>query len=186
MIKPAPTKNWGDPSPGDLTYGVELEGNPEMVLRKGLEKYSRSGLWIGNGFSGGPRFRPVWPERWNSADYTGGCVHGKPLDCQKGDGFIRIGNVKTPDTTNSWVSKTMNLKECRDECLRNCSCMAYTNLDVTRGGSGCAMWFGDLIDIKQLQSDGQDLYIRVSASEAGYIRRNRRKLTGNTNYGSHK
>ncbi|KAE8681051.1 S-locus lectin protein kinase family protein [Hibiscus syriacus] len=247
-------KNWDDPSPGDLTYGVELEGNPEMVLRKGLEKYSRSGLWIGSRFSGGPSspifdyefvwnenevsytyflknksvisrvvinqtesarerytwnpetqswrqniiiptdycdrfglcgpngkcdtnnlpvycqcltgFRPAWPERWNSFDYSGGCVHSKPLNCQEGDGFIIIGNVKSPDTTNSWVSKTMNLKECRDECLRNCSCMAYTNLDVTRGGSGCAMWFGDLIDIKQLQSDGQDLYIRVSASEA--------------------
>ncbi|XP_039026679.1 G-type lectin S-receptor-like serine/threonine-protein kinase SD1-1 [Hibiscus syriacus] len=99
----------------------------------------------------------------------------------------------------------MNLKECRDRCLRNCSCMAYTNLDITRGGSGCAMWFGDLLNIKQLQSEGQDLYIRVSASEAElkkksnvrlaiilttvlgaffgflivacYIRRSRRKLT---------
>ncbi|KAL4311263.1 hypothetical protein GQ457_01G005320 [Hibiscus cannabinus] len=38
--------------------------------------------------------------------------------------------------------------------------------DVRRGGSGCVMWFGDLTDIKQFQSDGQDLYIRVSASEA--------------------
>ncbi|KAK8602950.1 hypothetical protein V6N13_085152 [Hibiscus sabdariffa] len=74
--------------------------------------------------------------------------------------------VKTPDTTNSWVHKTMNRKECRAKCLSNCSCMAYTNLDVRRGGSGCVMWFGDLIDIKQFQSGDQDLYIRVSASEA--------------------
>ncbi|KAE8703214.1 S-locus lectin protein kinase family protein [Hibiscus syriacus] len=43
-------KNWDDPSPGDLTYGVELEGIPQ--IRKGLKKYSLSGIWIGNGFSG--------------------------------------------------------------------------------------------------------------------------------------
>ncbi|GMI83718.1 hypothetical protein like AT4G27290 [Hibiscus trionum] len=50
-------KSGDDPSPGDLTYGVELEGSPEMVLRKGLEKYSLSGLWNGNGFSGAPYYR---------------------------------------------------------------------------------------------------------------------------------
>ncbi|KAG4161488.1 hypothetical protein ERO13_D01G058000v2 [Gossypium hirsutum] len=249
-------KNWDDPSPGDLTYGVELEGTPEMVLRKGSEKFYRSGLWNGDGFSGTPNlrsnpifdydfvwnenevyyiyslknksvmsrfvlnqtqsvrqrytwnpetqtwklfsimpsdlcdrsglcgpngdcdnnklpacqcltgFRPKWLERWNSSDWSDGCIHSKPLNCKSGDGFIRIAKVKTPDTTNSWVNKTMNLKECRAKCLRNCSCMAYTNLYVTRGGSGCAMWYGDLLDIKQFQSDGQDLYIRVSASEA--------------------
>ncbi|KAK8997469.1 hypothetical protein V6N11_020946 [Hibiscus sabdariffa] len=259
-------KSWDDPSPGDLTYGVELEGNPEMVLRKGVEKYYRSGLWNGDGFSGSPnlrsnpifdydfawnetevyyiyflknksvmsrfvlnqtesvrqrytwnpetqtwklfsimpsdycdrcglcgpngncdnnklpacqcltRFKPKLLERWNSSDWSDGCIHSKPLNCQTGDGFIKIGKVKTPDTTNSWVNKTMNLKECRAKCLRNCYCMAYTNLDVTRGGSGCAMWFGDLDDIKQFESDGQDLYIRVSASEAEQKKRAKVKL----------
>ncbi|KAK9005030.1 hypothetical protein V6N11_042478 [Hibiscus sabdariffa] len=53
-------KNWGDPSPGDLVYGVELEGSPEMVLWKGLQKYSRSGLWTGNGFSGAPNSELSW------------------------------------------------------------------------------------------------------------------------------
>ncbi|KAL4312505.1 hypothetical protein GQ457_01G005310 [Hibiscus cannabinus] len=50
-------KNWDDPSPGDLTYGVELQANPEMVLRKGSKKYYRAGLWNGNGFSGAPNYR---------------------------------------------------------------------------------------------------------------------------------
>ncbi|XWS11132.1 hypothetical protein CRYUN_Cryun38cG0057700 [Craigia yunnanensis] len=259
-------KNSDDPSPGDLTYGVELQGTPEMVLRKGSEKYYRTGLWNGNGFSGmhnlrsnpifdydfvwneeevyyiyflknkslmsrfvlnqtenvrqrytwnpetqtwklfsilpndycdrcglcGPNgncdnnklpacqclkgFRPKSLERWNSSDWSEGCVHTKPLNCQSGDGLIKIGRVKTPDTPNSWVNKTMNLKECRARCLQNCSCMAYTNLDVRNGGSGCAMWFGDLIDIKQFQSDGQDLYIRVSASEAELNKKSKVKL----------
>ncbi|KAK8479808.1 hypothetical protein V6N13_117723 [Hibiscus sabdariffa] len=50
-------KNWDDPSPGDLTYGVGIEGSPEIVLRKGLEKLSVSGLWNGNGFNGAPNLR---------------------------------------------------------------------------------------------------------------------------------
>ncbi|XVF77712.1 hypothetical protein PTKIN_Ptkin14bG0069000 [Pterospermum kingtungense] len=247
-------KNSDDPSPGDLTFGVELRGTPEMVLRKGSEKYYRTGLWNGIGFCGAPNFRSnpifdydfVWneeeayyifflenksvmsrlvlnetenvrqrytwnpetqtwkllsftpsdycdrfglcgpngncnssmlpacqclkgfspksAEKWNSSDWSEGCIRTKPLNCQSETGFIKIVKVKPPDTPNSWVNKTMNLKECRARCLLNCSCMAYTNLFV-RNGSGCVMWFGDLIDIKQFQSDGQDLYIKLSASE---------------------
>lgn len=45
--------------------------------------------------------------------------------------------------------------------------MAYTNTDIRGGGSGCAMPFGDLIDIRELDGAGQDLYIRMAASELG-------------------
>ncbi|XVF77719.1 hypothetical protein PTKIN_Ptkin14bG0069700 [Pterospermum kingtungense] len=38
------------------------------------------------------------------------------------------------------------------------------------------MWFGDLIDIKQYQSAGQDLYIKVSASEAELQKKSKVKL----------
>ncbi|XP_007021124.2 PREDICTED: G-type lectin S-receptor-like serine/threonine-protein kinase At4g27290 isoform X1 [Theobroma cacao] len=112
-------------------------------------------------------FKPKSPLYWDSLDLTQGCERNKPLNCVKGDGFIKFGGLKLPDTTNSWVNKSMNLKECRAKCLQNCSCMAYTNTDIRGGGSGCAIWFGDLIDITQLKSGGQDLYIRMSASETG-------------------
>ncbi|XVF77704.1 hypothetical protein PTKIN_Ptkin14bG0068300 [Pterospermum kingtungense] len=258
-------KNSNDPSPGDLTYGVELQGAPELVLRKGSEKVYRLGLWNGDGFSGVPNlrsnpifdydfvwseeevyyifslknksmmsrfvlnqtenvrqrytwnpetqtwnllsvnptdfcdkfrqcgrngncdsdkfpacqcfkgFKPKSQERWNSSDWSEGCVQTRPLNCQSGDGFTKIEKVKTPDTPNSWVNKNMNLKECRARCSQNCSCTAYTNLFVTNG-SGCAMWFGDLIDMQQSQSDGQDLYIRVSASEAELQKKSKVKL----------
>ncbi|KAL4649274.1 hypothetical protein ACB092_01G003800 [Castanea dentata] len=75
-----------------------------------------------------------------------------------------------PDTTYSWVNGSMNLNECRVRCLNNCSCTAYANSDIKNGGSGCAMWFGDLIDIRQVAANGQyppmqDIYIRMPASE---------------------
>nr|TKS08453.1 hypothetical protein D5086_0000103020 [Populus alba] len=111
------------------------------------------------------KFTPRSPESWNSMDWTQGCVRNKPLDCQKGDGFVKYVGLKLPDATNSWVNKTMNLKECRSKCLQNCSCMAYTAKNI-KERSGCAIWFGDLIDIKQFAAAGQEIYIRMNASES--------------------
>ena len=54
-------------------------------------------------------------------------------------------------------------------CLENCSCQAYANLDIRNGGSGCLLWFADLVDIVVLQMGGQDLYIRVAASVLGIL-----------------
>ena len=34
-------------------------------------------------------------------------------------------------------------------------------------GSGCAIWFGDLLDIRLIPNAGQDLYIRLAVSETG-------------------
>lgn len=76
------------------------------------------------------KFTPKSPESWNSMNWSQGCVRNKPLDCKKGDGFVKYVGLKLPDATNSCVSKTMNLKECRSECLQNCSCMAYTAANI--------------------------------------------------------
>ena len=75
--------------------------------------------------------------------------------------------MKLPDTSSSWFSKTMNLEGCHKSCLKNCSCTAYANLDIRNGGSGCLLWFDALIDMRKFNQWGQDLYIRVPASELG-------------------
>ncbi|KDO54869.1 hypothetical protein CISIN_1g021046mg [Citrus sinensis] len=63
----------------------------------------------------------------------------------------------------------MNLNQCQAKCLKNCSCRAYANSKLTGGGSGCLMWFGDLIDLRKPISNftGQSVYIRVPAPEQG-------------------
>ncbi|GLU09077.1 hypothetical protein SLE2022_259530 [Rubroshorea leprosula] len=105
-------------------------------------------------------------QNWHSVDWSQGCVRNNPLNCQKGDGFKKFGALKVPDAAHSWVNKSMDLNECRVKCLENCSCMAYTTLDI-KEDRGCVIWFGDLIDLKQIQSAGQDLYIRMSAADSG-------------------
>ena len=109
-------------------------------------------------------FKPKSPELWSLMEWSQGCVRNKPLSCHT-DGFVKFVDLKLPDTTYSWVNKSMSLDECRVKCLNNCTCMAYTNSDIRGGGSGCAIWYGDLMDIRQFPAGGQDLYIRMSASE---------------------
>ena len=83
------------------------------------------------------------------------------------DGFKKFSNVKAPDTERSWVNASMTLEECKHKCTENCSCMAYANSDIRGEGSGCAIWFGDLLDIRLMSNAGQDLYIRLAMSETG-------------------
>ena len=83
---------------------------------------------------------------------------------------MKFGGLKYPETSHSWVNESMNLNQCREKCLKNCSCKAYANSDVGGEGSGCLMWFGDLMDIRQFSGGGgQDVYIRMKISEIGKV-----------------
>ncbi|KAG8365013.1 hypothetical protein BUALT_Bualt18G0058800 [Buddleja alternifolia] len=110
-------------------------------------------------------FKPKSAQRWNSMDWSNGCIRNEPLDCTRKHDFVKFSGLKLPDTTHTWLNRNMNMKECREACLKNCSCMAYTNSDIRGRGSGCALWFGDLIDIRQFSDGGQDLYIRMPSSQ---------------------
>ncbi|ESR65346.1 hypothetical protein CICLE_v10007528mg [Citrus x clementina] len=247
------SKSSDDPSPGDFTWALERQDNPESIFWKGSRKLTRSGPWNGLRFSASSlrqnpvfnfsfvsnedelyytfdlidkavfsrmvmnqtlylRQRFIWnkatkswdlnsnvprdlcdtyalcgaygiciisdmpvcqclkgfkPKSRGYVDWSQGCVRDKSLNYSRQDGFIKFTAMKLPDATLSWVSKSMNLNECREKCLDNSSCMAYTNSDIRGEGSGCAMWFGELIDMRDFPDGGQDLYIRMSASEIG-------------------
>ncbi|XP_056159332.1 G-type lectin S-receptor-like serine/threonine-protein kinase At4g27290 [Syzygium oleosum] len=113
------------------------------------------------------RFMPKYPSDWEFGDWSNGCVRRTELDCQGGDKFLKYNEVKLPDTRHSWFNESMNLQACEQKCLRNCSCTAYSNLDIRAQGSGCLLWFGDLMDIRQFNENGQDIYVRMAASEVG-------------------
>lgn len=109
-------------------------------------------------------FTPKSPSEWSSGDWSGGCVRKNQLECGKGDGFLKVQSIKLPDTRNSWFNTSMELEECKKRCLNNCSCIAYSNIDIRSGGSGCLIWFDELLDIREYIQEGQDLYIKMSAS----------------------
>ncbi|MED6182515.1 hypothetical protein PIB30_029133 [Stylosanthes scabra] len=107
-------------------------------------------------------FSPKSPKDWNNGNWFTGCERRTNLNCHD-DGFFRYAGVKLPNTSSSFFSETMNLQECGQLCLSKCSCTAYANLYVD--GSGCLLWFADLVDIVEYSKGGQDLYVRVAASE---------------------
>ncbi|XVF04047.1 hypothetical protein REPUB_Repub05bG0047200 [Reevesia pubescens] len=109
-------------------------------------------------------FVPKVQKNWDTKNWSNGCVRKTPLNCST-DGFLKYTGVKLPDSRQSWFNYSMNLEECKNLCTRNCSCTAYSNLDIRNGGSGCLLWFVDLVDIQQFTENGQEIYIRMAATE---------------------
>ncbi|CAJ2638954.1 unnamed protein product [Trifolium pratense] len=125
-------------------------------------------------------FIPKYNEKWNSLEWSGGCVRRIRLNCI-GDGFLKHSGVELPDTSSSWFNNSLSLKECEKMCLKNCSCTAYASLDI-KSNSGCLLWFGKIRDLTKHIDQGQDIFIRLATSELGHKRNNwsfkNKKLAG--------
>ncbi|GKV48275.1 hypothetical protein SLEP1_g55097 [Rubroshorea leprosula] len=111
-------------------------------------------------------FEPKNLQAWNLRDGSDGCVRKTNLSCM-GDKFLHLRNVKLPETTTAFVDRSMSLKDCGDQCLRNCSCTAYANADIRNGGTGCVIWAGELLDIREHPLGDQNLFVRLAASDLG-------------------
>ncbi|KAG8365439.1 hypothetical protein BUALT_Bualt18G0105000 [Buddleja alternifolia] len=182
-----------DPGPGRITCSIEPSPISQLFVWKDGYPYWRSGPWNGQAFNGVPRmksfyywrrrgvirfgigrpmcscfpgFDPRSDHEWNEGNWTSGCTRRTMLQCGrkifggKEDGFLKMSRVKLPDKSK-WFP--MFETECRNECLNNCTCMAYAYY----GGVGCMMWDEGLIDAQKSTSYGADLYIRLADSELG-------------------
>ncbi|XBI29462.1 hypothetical protein VPH35_053446 [Triticum aestivum] len=113
-----------------------------------------------------PGFEPRSTEQWNLRDGTGGCVRTTNLSCGAGDGFWPVNRMKLPEATNATVHADMTLDQCRQLCLANCSCRAYSAANVSGGiNRGCVIWGVDLMDMRQYPAVVQDVFIRLAQSE---------------------
>ncbi|KAG6421436.1 hypothetical protein SASPL_117988 [Salvia splendens] len=122
------------------------------------------------------RFVPRDPGSWSRTDWSGGCVRRAPLNCRD-DVFFKYSRQKMPDSRNSSViGGRISLDECEAICSRNCSCVAYARLNISKEGGGCLFYYGDLLDTRTVPGLGvaeQDLYIRMSSTESGSGRKKR-------------
>ncbi|XP_047965114.1 G-type lectin S-receptor-like serine/threonine-protein kinase At4g27290 [Salvia hispanica] len=121
------------------------------------------------------KFMPTDPQGWNAGNFSNGCIRRTTLNCEDGDGFLKYSGVKLPDTEGSWYNASMSLQECRVSCAKNCSCTAYASLNISNGESGCLLWFGELVNMREI-SPGQDIYIRMARSELGSGSRKRETI----------
>ncbi|KEH31162.1 putative protein kinase RLK-Pelle-DLSV family [Medicago truncatula] len=112
-----------------------------------------------------PGFEPKFEREWYLRDGSGGCVRKSNVStCRNGEGFVKVARVKVPNTSMTRVNESLGLKECREMCLGDCSCVAFTSENEMLQ-SGCVTWHGDLEDTRTYTQVGQDLYVRVDKHE---------------------
>ncbi|XP_058191516.1 G-type lectin S-receptor-like serine/threonine-protein kinase RKS1 isoform X2 [Rhododendron vialii] len=123
-----------------------------------------------------PGYEPRSTDEWYLQDASGGCVKKRQAlaMCGNGDGFVKIAKAKMPDTSKALVWKNLSMQECKEKCLRNCSCTAY----VVGGRGICITWYGNLMDVRRFPDGGQDLYVRVDAIELAQYLKKSRSLNG--------
>ncbi|KAJ8446016.1 hypothetical protein Cgig2_012360 [Carnegiea gigantea] len=116
-------------------------------------------------------FEPKLIRHWRLNDYSEGCVRKTKLKCEdhvggdnNNDMFLANLSVVLPEHPKLISASSIHsIEECKMACLANCSCTAYTY-----DASGCSIWFGDLLNMKQVSDDdpnGRTLYTRLAASE---------------------
>ncbi|KAL1215960.1 G-type lectin S-receptor-like serine/threonine-protein kinase [Cardamine amara subsp. amara] len=110
-------------------------------------------------------FEPTSIEEWKRGNWTGGCERRTELLCQGNstgqdvNDFYPVANIKPPDLYQ--LESSGNAEECQQNCLRNCSCLAFAYIN----GIGCLMWNQDLMDAVQFSEGGEKLSIRLARSE---------------------
>ncbi|KAM6562825.1 hypothetical protein CsatB_022823 [Cannabis sativa] len=121
-----------------------------------------------------PMFDPKSLKNWLLRDGSDGCVRKlqKNGTCGNGEGFVKFEGVKIPDTSKARVNLSLSLKLCEEECLRNCTCTAYSSATLSGDMIGCLTWHGDLMDARTYSNSGQDFYVRVdSITLAKYLKK---------------
>ncbi|XP_026405166.1 G-type lectin S-receptor-like serine/threonine-protein kinase At1g11300 isoform X1 [Papaver somniferum] len=120
-------------------------------------------------------FEPKSKDEWSNGNWLGGCVRRTELQCHTNnnaistgevrkelDGFLKLDKMKVPDHVEWWESQST--KECEQNCLNNCSCLAYSY----ENNIGCMWWASDMLDIQKFgnfSKAGVQLHIKVAYSE---------------------
>ncbi|CAN8231154.1 unnamed protein product [Cochlearia groenlandica] len=126
-------------------------------------------------------FEPRNPAVWGLRDGSDGCVRKTALSCEGGDGFVRLKKMKLPDTTNaSVVDRGIGIRECEEKCVKDCDCTAFASTDIRGGGSGCVVWRGEVLDVRNYAKGGQDLYVRLAAKDLENKRNKSAKIIGSS------
>jgi hypothetical protein len=117
-----------------------------------------------------PGYEPKSVNDWNQRNGSDGCISKRVQvsKCGNGEGFVEVAKVKEPDASKAArLESAMSAKECKQQCLRNCSCTVYMSIDIVEGRVDCLTWYGELLDIMVHTAVGRDLYVRVDHIELG-------------------
>ncbi|KAI8531519.1 hypothetical protein RHMOL_Rhmol11G0142500 [Rhododendron molle] len=127
-----------------------------------------------------PGYEPQSAEEWYLRDASGGCIkERKALSmCGNGEGFVKVVNANIPDTSTARLLMSLSVHECKDECLRNCSCLACASEAEGGERANCITWYENLMDVRKavrrFPAEGLDLYVRIDAVELAQRMKSRR------------
>ncbi|CAL4962424.1 unnamed protein product [Urochloa decumbens] len=111
-------------------------------------------------------FSKQYEGNWLYGHPGGGCTRNARLQCGANrsrnaevDKFYELAVANLPD--KAWSVVASSADGCRQACLNNCSCVAYSY------GASCSLWYGDLINLVSPtdSSTGHTIYVRLAASE---------------------
>ncbi|KAM0943909.1 putative protein kinase RLK-Pelle-SD-2b family [Dioscorea sansibarensis] len=122
-----------------------------------------------------PGFKPVSTREWDLNDWNSGCTRKTNLRCSNDnssvaperEGFLEMHITTLP--SGSQPLTRLTAEECKQACLKSCSCTAYSY------DSGCLIWNVDLRNIEQT-NEVSVIYIRLAASDLP-VTANERKNT---------
>ncbi|KAL3522120.1 hypothetical protein ACH5RR_014954 [Cinchona calisaya] len=117
---------------------------------------------------------PVGNDMFISSD---GCTRKHPLNCPKNKRFIKITGTRIPDVLQFNMFSNMSIAECQKECLKNCSCTAYSNGDSRGDDNGkCLLWYEDLLDLRRYPTyDHLSFHLRLTAEDIAPLSHSKRK-----------
>ena len=111
-----------------------------------------------------PGFKPRSPD--NSEDNSAGCT--RKSDVMNNDTFLNLKMMRVGKPA-SLIDSATNETSCREECLLNLQCTAYSyGINRHIRTSSCWKWTTDLSNLEEEYAvGGHDLYVRVAASDIG-------------------
>jgi hypothetical protein len=113
-----------------------------------------------------PGFKPKSQDNWNAGNYSEGCIRKSPI-CSKNvkvDHFLSLKMMKVGAPSNT--TEKESAEECKEECLSDCNCQAYSYGSTERRLT-CCFWSNELNNIQEQIQRGIDLYVRVPLSDIG-------------------
>ncbi|GFS31849.1 hypothetical protein Acr_00g0019530 [Actinidia rufa] len=111
-------------------------------------------------------FKPSSPD--SSEDNSAGCT--RKSNVSKNDTFLSLTMMRVgkPD---SLIESAKNETSCREECLQNLGCSAYSyvkpSINPQVRTDTCWIWKTDLSNLEEYVVGGHDLYVRIAASDIG-------------------
>ncbi|KAK1385211.1 hypothetical protein POM88_022946 [Heracleum sosnowskyi] len=81
-------------------------------------------------------------------------------------GGREVRGLKWPDFADT--AATNDIIKCKDLCVKNCTCNAYT----FASGIRCMIWSGNFVDVEHFDEGGNSLYVRLTKSELDYLLEN--------------